>query len=225
MSREQSRQALRLAFTQMLQTSQRTVDYATKAYIWGHTDFVRQTGHERQKSEHLCQTISAVVQSLRKEESLSVERLRFNEAIRLIATFLHSLCQHAYEMSLYTDKNTEQRPQELIWMSEQVNCSMRLCVLAFVNKEIKYAETVLHSMSDWKYYDTKARGKQNYKLLTAPDSDSQEKCIAVSLHRMMKDVYAIALELYSGEMLLSIEERKSQYADRSCTLEVPSEFL
>lgn len=220
MSNEQSSQALRLTLTKMLQISQRTVDYATKAYTWGHPDFVYQAGREREELDHLSQKILVIVRSLRDKERVDIKQLRSNEAIRLISKFLSSLCFHAYKMSfqaaIASNHSTNRKSQKLIWMSERLNCSMRLCVLAFIDREIKYAETILLHASEWEHRSTGAIWHQDCSSSEMPADDLQERPIMENLHQMMRNVYAIALELYSGELLFSIDSLESQCASCCC---------
>jgi phosphate uptake regulator len=205
MKDEQSVRCLRLDLSKMLRISQRVVDYGTKAFIWNHPDFAFQTSRDLGMVDYLSERIQSTTLRLREEGKLETKQLSLIEAICAISRSLFSVCLYAYEISLQatTIAGTyeKQKSRDIVQMSEQVNCSMRLCVLAFINKETKYAETVLASADEWE--SNHRRGGINPRL-TIPamfTGTLSEHSIEAYLQKMMKNVRALAAELCSSDLL------------------------
>jgi hypothetical protein len=180
---------LRLDLIEMLRISLRAVDCATKAYALGLVEFALHAPSGQKKLEHLNQTIIATTQELYEKGELDDTQLGFNESARAISAALLSMCQQAYEISSHTVTllrgGIHHSTKELVQLGEHVDCSLRLCVAAFIKQRVEYAEVVLSSMRNPR--------RQEYTAPVVRASDVHEWSIAVSLKQMMENLCIVAM--------------------------------
>lgn len=194
--RSQSIRKLNNQLSEMLRISQRSVDYATKAYASGRAEFARQAQRERQELDNVMQEILASTAGSYQAEGPDDTQMPYRGVVRTISLALLTTCQYAYEVSLHAAALTRdgvlQRSHELLRMGERVNGLMKLCIVAVMNKDPEHAKTILRSIDHCKYdLAGKMRKERATGSLVLP-GHFQERVIANSFQRMLENVRTIA---------------------------------
>jgi hypothetical protein len=192
----QSIRKLNIELSEMLRISQRSVDYATKAYASGRAEFAQQAQRERKELDKVLQKIFASTAGSYETKETDDTQMYHRGVVRAISLALLRTCQCAHEVSLHAaalaKSGVLQRSHDLLRMSERVNGLMRLCIVAVMNKDPEHAETVLRSIDNWKYDSVDMRRSGNATVSLVPAGHFQERLIAISFQRMIENVYVIA---------------------------------
>lgn len=186
---------------EIVRISQRSVDYATKAYASGRVQFAHHASRERRELNRLIQKVFVDTSESQNPERLGKMRLPHNEVVRSISLALLGTCQHAYEVASHAAELTKfgvlHRSHDLLRMGERVNGLMRLCIVALVNKDAEHAETVLRRIADWRYGCMKKVKRPNSSDSLLVEGHFQERLIEVSFLRMIDNLRTIALAVSS----------------------------
>jgi hypothetical protein len=192
----QSIRKLNIELSEMLRISQRSVDYATKAYASGRAEFAQQVQRERKELDKFLEKIYASTAGSYEAKETDDTQMCYRGVVRAISRALIRTCECAHEVSLHAaalaKSGVLQRSHDLLRMSERVNGLMRLCIVAVMNKDPEHAETVLRNIDHWKYDSVDKRRSGNATGSLVPAGHFQERLIAVNFQRMIENVRVIA---------------------------------
>ncbi len=189
---------LRVKLMEMMRATLRAVDYTAKACRSCRAEIALHAARERDKLGCLPASIRAIYHRLRKGNELDDETLETVEAIRAISVALFFACKHAHDASLHiaslAGEGRYMRSQAHASLSECINRSLRLCIVAFASREISHAESALRNLSDCQFLWT--RGERMRIVMRAEFGEStREQLIEQSLVQMMESVRTVALLL------------------------------
>jgi hypothetical protein len=181
---------------EMLRISQRSVDYATKAYASGRAEFAQQAQHERQELDKVVHKIFASTAGSYEDKEADDTQMSYREVVRSISLALLTTCRYAHEVSLHaaalTRNGVFQRSHDVLRMGERVNGLMRLCIVAVMNKDPEHAKTVLRNIDNCNFDFAGKTRKESAAGSIALPGHFQERIIANSFQRMIENVRTIA---------------------------------
>jgi hypothetical protein len=174
---ELSLKILRVKLMQAMSATLQAVDLTAKTWVSGHVEIALYAAREYSKLGSLSGSILAICRELREVEEADQKRRPPIEPIETIAVALSSICRHANDASLQfvtlQDAGRHEWLRDIVPMGECITRSLRLCVVAFANREIAHAISAIREIDDSWY----------------------EKSIATDLVRMMENVHIVALQL------------------------------
>lgn len=196
-AKERSIRRLRLDLIEMMRLSLQAVDYATKAYSLGLIEFALHVPREREKLERINHSVVAAAQELCSFTECDDAKVGLSESARAISAALFSTCQYAYEVSLHTvallRDGKHQSLKELVQLGERINASLRLCIVAFVEQKVEYAETVLRSIDEWRYGFIESPWRPEFITPARRAADEHHWSVAANFERIMENLCTIAV--------------------------------
>jgi TPP-dependent indolepyruvate ferredoxin oxidoreductase alpha subunit len=190
-------ETLRTELIEMVRLSQRTVDYAIKAYGSGRPEYAQHACFGRDRLVRLNKKICCATLAMRNScQSVNTE-MGFGESIRTISGHLFDACQHAYRISFLSVGFVACRLYEpscsLLTMGAHINSAMRLCAVAIINHEVTHAEGARHGIDYWR--SDVARTRLPTGDVKEPNliDGCPERAIARCMLEMMDDIYMIAI--------------------------------
>jgi phosphate uptake regulator len=189
-------QALRLRLLDMSRVSQRAVDYSIKAYKLDSPEFCANVRDSTYEVNILHGEITAIARDPILMELPLESDVRFALSAVLICDALHSIHAQAVKIaanSAHLLENGRMPGWEgLTRMGEEVNCLMRLCIIAVFDEEVAHAETVLRNrgverMFESIFYDWYSGVDQRLRAQA-----SQELAITKGLSQIAKETYEMA---------------------------------
>jgi hypothetical protein len=197
---------LRSELIAMMRVSLRGVDYTAKACASRRAEIALRAVGEMKDLESIRKSILATVEELREAREYKGYLKRLCEAVLTIAANLSSVCDCASDVSSHIvalgRDGMEQRPQNLMVLSACISRPLRLCIVAFVNKDVACAQSALRQMNEYRRIATR-----NWEAQTDVPIDAshwRDQSIAMDLKKMREGVRNIALQLtmYRSELLL-----------------------
>ena len=143
-------QILRLRLLDMARETQRGVDYATKAYKLGNTEFCTTVRECTYDIDVLHREITELVRDLLAMELSGELNLRYILASERIANAMRAMHDQAVEIAVNSMRIVENGCglgcAELVTMGDLVNSLVRLSVVALFEENVEHAELVLRSI-------------------------------------------------------------------------------
>ena len=189
-------QTLRLRLLDMSRVSQRAVDYSIKAYKLDSPEFRANVNDSTCEVSILHREITEIARDLLLMELPLESDARFALSAVLICDALHSVHAQAVKVAANSVRLLEngRMPgwEGLTRMGEEVNCLMRLCIIAVFDEEVAHAETVLGNrgverLFESDFYDWYRNVDQRLRAQA-----SHELAITKGLSQMAKETYEIA---------------------------------
>ncbi|HTF69846.1 MAG TPA: hypothetical protein VK638_44925, partial [Edaphobacter sp.] len=188
---------LRVELIEMLRISQRTVDYATKAYESGRYEYAKHARFGSDRLDYLSRKLLTATSKFREAQKLDGTKLAFNESVCKIAMALFFTCQHAYDLALraaeFSACGVHKPSKDLVTMGMRVNSAMRLCVVALMKKRVEPAEQALHQIDNWQCDRDQINWPRGPFAPPISARASCEQSIAISLLKIMDNMHSIAL--------------------------------
>jgi phosphate uptake regulator len=189
-------QILRLRLLDMSRVSQRAVDYSIKAYELDSPEFCADVRDSTYKVNILHREITEIARDLLLMELPLESDARFVLSAVLICDALHSVHAQAVKIAANSTHLLEdgRMPgwEGLTRMGQEVNCLMRLCIIALFDEEGAHAETVLNNRGVERlfqsvFYDWYSNVDQRLRAQA-----SHELAITKGLSQIAKETYEIA---------------------------------
>lgn len=187
---------LRLDILEMLRISLRAVDYSMQAYALGLPEFAHHVGCEQEKVNLLNRTIISASQKLYDSEHDISVKWTLGRSALMISLGLSSTYQHAIHISTSTLALLRTRKYPFSRSFEQLGRNvreyLRLCILAVVERNVGYAETVLNRIKRGR---SAIFAKDRGAAYTAPSplaNTIHVRTIATSLEQMIENLGTIA---------------------------------
>jgi hypothetical protein len=195
---DRSSKILRVKLMQAMSAALQAVDLTAKTWVSGHVEIALYAAREYSKLGSLSGSILAICRELREVEQTDQKRRAPIEAIETIAVALSSICRHANDASLQfitlQDSGRHEWLRDIVPLGECITRSLRLCVVAFANREIAHAISAIREIDNcqWMYSQT-----QNTQMFTQSGMTGlwYEQSIVADLARMMESVHIVALQL------------------------------
>ena len=187
---------LRLQLLDMSRISQRAVDYSIKAYKLDSPEFCANVRDSTYEVNILHREVTEIARDLLLMELPLESGVRFALSAVLICDALHSVHAQAVKIAANSTRLLENGRMPgwagLTTMGEEVNCLMRLCIIALFDEEVAHAETVLSNrgverMFESTFYDWYRNVDQRLRAQA-----SYELAITKGLSQMAKETYEIA---------------------------------
>jgi phosphate uptake regulator len=189
-------QILRLRLLDMSRVSQRAVDYAIKAYKLDSPEFCADVRDSTDEVNILHREITEIARDLLLMELPVESDARFVLSAVLICDALHSVHAQSVKIAANSTRLLEdgRMPgwEGLTRMGQEVNCLMRLCIIALFDKEVAHAVTVLKNrgierLFESVFYDWYSNVDQRLRAQAG-----HELGITKGLSQIAKETYEIA---------------------------------
>jgi phosphate uptake regulator len=189
-------QTLRLRLLDMSRVSQRAVDYSIKAYKLDSPEFCANVRDSTYEVNILHREITEIARDLLLMELPLESDARFALSAVLICDALHSAHAQAVKIAANSACLLEHGGmpgwEGLTRMGEEVNCMMRLCIIAVFDEKIAHAQTVLGNrgverLFESVFYDWYSNVDQRLRARA-----SHELAITKGLSQIAKETYEIA---------------------------------
>jgi hypothetical protein len=181
----------------MLRISQRAVDYAMKAYESGRYEYAKHARSGSDRLDYLSHKLLIATSNCREAQKPDGTKLAIKEAVCKIAMELFFTCRHAYDVALRAAEfpacDLYKPSIELVTMGLRVNSAMRLCVVALMKKRVEHAEQALRQINIWQCETDRKNGPRGSLAQPMCAGASYEQSIAISLLKIMDNMYFIAL--------------------------------
>ncbi len=189
---------LRVKLLEMMRTTLRVVDYTAKACGSYRAEIALHAAGERNKLGCLPISIRAICHRLHNENELNDEALEILGAMRAISVALVFACKYARDVSSHiaslVGEGRYMQSQVRTSLSDCVNRSLRLCIVAFVNREISHAESALRKLNGCQFIFSLREGTR-IVTQTEMGRSLREQPIEKGLMQMMDSVRIVALQL------------------------------
>jgi hypothetical protein len=154
MDSKQQHHVLRIQLLSLSKSSLHALDFAIKGFQLGNLDFCENARADRHEAKKYCHEIKKLCFRQITNGATSSSHFRFALASLRLASALHAVHRAAVRVSQSTmqllEDNRISECSALDRMGDMVTSSVRLCIVALLNSEIKHAETVLRSQEVWR---------------------------------------------------------------------------
>jgi hypothetical protein len=196
---------LRTELIEMVQLSQRTVDYATKAHESGRPEYAQYACFGRDRLVFLNNKICCATLAMHKSfRSVGNER-DFGESIRMISVDLFDVCLQAYNISFlsvgFAACRVYEPPSYLVTMGAHINSAMRLCSVALINNQVIHANVARRGIDYWRSDVGPTKSSRDKVEESNLIGTWREQVIATCMLKMMDKIYTIAAG--SGAMVMA----------------------
>ncbi len=195
---DRSSKILRARLMQAMSGTLQAVDFTAKAWVSGHIEIALWAAREYGKLGSLAESILGICRELREVEQANEECRPAIEPIETIAVALSSICRHANDASLQfvalQSVGRHEWLRDVAPLGERITRSLRLCVVAFANREIAHARSAIREIGDCRWVYSQTQKTQMFTQSGMAGSWS-EQSIVTDLVRMMESVHIVALQL------------------------------
>jgi hypothetical protein len=192
---ERSMRCLRLDLIKMLRITLNTVDYTTKAYSLGSSDFAHYASSQREALYLIGGDIVIASRRLLEKNSAQQFRVASLEYARTITSALFSICHYAYEISSETltmlQTNSYCRNELVVQTGDNILGFLRLFIVALTSRSYDRLINLRHRINE---YRSSAR-KPLQIGTTFPRSSEKDlgaETIANNLESMVQDLFTAA---------------------------------
>jgi hypothetical protein len=183
---------------QVMSGTLQAVDFTAKAWASGQIEIALWAAREYGKLGGLAESILAICRELREEEQAVEKRYPAMESIETIAVALSSICRHANDASLQfvalQNVGRHEWLRDIAPLGERITRSLRLCVVAFANREIAHARSAIRGIDDCRWIYSQAQKTQVFTQ-SGMTGSWYEQSIVTDLMRVMDSVHIVALQL------------------------------